>query len=176
MDRLRNFGFLLKDISRLHARNFERLGSGLNLSLAQCKVLAHLERHEGLSQARMAELADADPMTLLRTIDRMERDGWVERRADPNDRRAYRLFLTPAASPVLERMWAIADASREQALAGLSAEEHEQLFGLLGRIQGNLTVAMSTPAEPLPAPTEKQDSARRSPTPKGSGRSKSRAP
>jgi len=152
MDRLRNFGFLMKDISRLHTRNFERLSSGLNLSLAQCKVLAHLERHEGLSQAKLAELADTDPMTLLRTIDRMERDGWVERRADLVDRRAYRLYLTPAAAPVLERMWSIADVAREQALTGLSATEHDQLLGLLERIQGNLTAAVSAASEESPAP------------------------
>jgi MarR family len=83
MDRLRYFGFLLKDISRLHSKNFERhsVTLTLTLTLAQCKVLPHLQRNEGVSQVRLAELADTDPMTLVRFLDRMERDGWVERHA-----------------------------------------------------------------------------------------------
>jgi MarR family transcriptional regulator for hemolysin len=80
MDRLRYFGFLLKDISRLHSKNFKRHSLILDLTLGQCKVLPHLQRNECVSQVRLAELADADPMTLVRLLDRTERDGWVERR------------------------------------------------------------------------------------------------
>jgi MarR family transcriptional regulator, transcriptional regulator for hemolysin len=149
MDRLRNFGFLMKDISRLQSKNFERHASGLNMTLAQCKVLAHLERNEGIAQVRLAELADTDPMTLVRILDRMERDGWVERRADPVDRRARQLFLTKAATPVLEEMWRVADRARAEALAGLSAADREQLLSLLGRIQSNLQALLPAiqPAE-----------------------------
>ena len=44
MDPLRNFGFLLKDVSRLYSRNFERHATELNLTLAQCKVLCYAQR------------------------------------------------------------------------------------------------------------------------------------
>jgi len=167
MDRLRNFGFLIKDISRLQAKNFERHARALNMTLAQCKVLAHLERNEGIAQVRLAELADTDPMTLVRILDRMERDGWVERRSDPADRRARQLFLTKAAMPVLEEMWRVADRSRAEALAGLSATDREQLLSLLGRIQSNLhallpaiQLAESAPAEAKPLSTERVSTAR----------------
>lgn len=138
MDRSRIFGFLVKDVARMHSKNFERLAAGLNLTLAQCKVLAGIERSEGLSQVKLAESADTDPMTLVRILDRMERDGWVERRPDPDDRRARRLYLTPEAAPVIAEMWQIADQSRTQALAGLSADQREQLLDLLLHVQGNL--------------------------------------
>src|SRR5277367_5189535 len=92
-DRLRNFGFLVRDVSRLYVKNFERHARELELTLQQCKVLAHLSRNEGISQARLAELTETDPMTLVRTLDRMQRDGWIERRADANDRRAHCLYL-----------------------------------------------------------------------------------
>lgn len=168
MDPHRNFGFLLKDVSRLHTKNFERLSVDLNVNLTQCKVLAYLERHEGLSQAQLAELTDIDPMTLLRTIDRMENDGWVERRADPNDRRVRRLHLTPAATPVLEHMWDRADRARAQAFAGLSPENQEQLLDLLAKIQANLTDALQAAAPPTVSnkdsthrPTAKRSSSRR---------------
>src|SRR5882757_10469451 len=99
MDSLRNFGFLLKDVSRLSNLNFEREAASLGMTLAQCKVLIYLQRNQGVSQVRLAELTGTDPMTLVRILDRMESDGWVERRQDPADRRARRLYLKDAADP-----------------------------------------------------------------------------
>ena len=53
-EHLKDFGFLLKDVSRLYSRNIGRHSAALGLSMAQCRVLAYLERHEGISQARLA--------------------------------------------------------------------------------------------------------------------------
>ena len=138
-DRLRNFGFLVRDVSRLSAKHFQRNARELELSLPQCKVLAHLSRNEGISQARLAELTETDPMTLVRTLDRMEQDGWIERRPDPADRRAHQLYLREAAKPVLQRIWKIADQARNEVLADLSAAEREQLIGLLERVHRTLS-------------------------------------
>ena len=139
MDSLRNFGFLLKDVSRLSALNFEREAAGLNLTMAQCKVLIYLQRNQGISQVRLAYLTDTDPMTLVRILDRMEKDGWIERQPDPADRRARRLYMKAAAEPVVDEIWRIADRARAASLAGLSAAEREQLVALLGRVHANLT-------------------------------------
>jgi len=147
MDRLRNFGFLMKDVSRLSSLNFQRHAGGLNLTLAQCKVLGYLQRNQGITQVRLAYLTDTDPMTLVRLLDRMEGDGWVERRPDPADRRARRLYLTPAAAPLLRRMWRIADSARAEALAGLSETDREQLMRLLGRIHSNLSALVPDAGE-----------------------------
>ncbi len=159
MDRLRNFGFLLKDVSRLSGLNFEREAVDLNLTLAQCKVLIFLQRNEGISQVRLAELTDTDPMTLVRTLDRLERDGLIERQQDPADRRARRLFTTAAAEPVLAEIWRIAERARTAALAGLSVAERLQLVGLLERVHANLTTLVpgaeaGAPPCPPPEPAE----------------------
>jgi DNA-binding MarR family transcriptional regulator len=135
---LRNFGFLLKDVSRLSALDFERHANGLDLTMAQCKVLAYLQRNEGISQARLAELSDTDPMTLTRTLERMESEGWIERRVDPMDARARQLFLEPAAAPLLREMWRVSDRVRSDAMAGLTAAERAHLMSLLERIHANL--------------------------------------
>ena len=137
-DRLRNFGFLVKDVYRLYAKHFERHASEIGLTLSQCKVLGHLSRNEGISQARLAELIDTDPMTLVRTLDRMQQDEWIERRPDPEDRRAHRLYLREAARPIMNRMWKLADQARQEALSELNPTEREQLVGLLERVQGAL--------------------------------------
>jgi MarR family transcriptional regulator, transcriptional regulator for hemolysin len=138
-DRLRNFGFLVRDVSRLSAKHFQRNARELELSLAQCKVLGYLSRNEGISQARLAELTETDPMTLVRTLDRMQQDGWIERRPDPADRRAHQLFLREAAKPVLQRIWKIADQARNEVLADLSTAEREQLIELLERVHRTLS-------------------------------------
>ena len=137
-DRLRNFGFLVKDVYRLYAKHFERHASEIGLTLSQCKVLGHLSRNDGISQARLAELTDTDPMTLVRTLDRVQQDEWIERRPDPEDRRAHRLYLREAARPIMHRMWKLADQARQEALSALSPTEREQLVGLLERVQGAL--------------------------------------
>jgi DNA-binding MarR family transcriptional regulator len=137
-DRLRNFGFLMRDVSRLYAKGFERHAREIDLTLAQCKVLGHLSRNEGISQARLADLTDTDPMTLVRTLDRMQQDEWIERRPDPADRRAHCLYLREAAKPILNRMWKIADLARQEALSDLSLSERELLVDLLERVQSTL--------------------------------------
>src|SRR5258708_38815625 len=112
MDPLRNFGFLVREVSTLSALNFERHSVELGLTLPQCKVLAYLQRSEGISQVRLAELTDTDPMTLARTLERMEADGWIERKADPSDRRARQLLLKPPALRVLQYICRVAHRSR----------------------------------------------------------------
>jgi DNA-binding MarR family transcriptional regulator len=139
MDRLQNFGFVLKDVSRLFIRRFEeRAAVGLGMTLAQCKALVMLFKNEGISQKRLSELADIEPMTLVRILDRMEAEGYIERRADPADRRARALFVTPKASPLLNQIWAVGSATRNEMLTGLSTEERNTLMGLMERVHENL--------------------------------------
>jgi len=137
-DRLRNFGFLMRDVYRLYAKHFERYARDIDLTLPQCKVLVQLSRNEGISQARLAELTDTDPMTLVRTLDRMQQDQWIERRPDPQDRRAHRLYLCEAVRPITQRISKIADQARQEALSGLTASERDQLVEMLERVQGTL--------------------------------------
>jgi DNA-binding MarR family transcriptional regulator len=137
-ERLRNLGFLMRDLSRLYAKYFEHHAHELNLTLPQCKVLGQLSRNEGISQAQLAELTMTDPMTLVRTLDRMQQDGWVERRPDPADRRAHRLYLREPAKPIVARMWKLADQARAEVLAIFKPQEREQLIELMERLHTHL--------------------------------------
>lgn len=149
-----SFGFLLHDIARLMRKRFDQRARSLNLTRAQWQVLAHLARHEGISQAGLAEILEIEPITLGRLIDRMAEAGWVERRSHPSDRRVRQLYLTAKAEPVFERMRALGDETRSEALAGLSQSERDQLTATLVSIRSNLsdrTPADRTPAEQDPA-------------------------
>jgi MarR family transcriptional regulator for hemolysin len=139
LDLDRSFGFLVNDVARLFGRRFDHNGRRLGLTRAQCRTLGYLARNEGINQAGMADLLEIRPMTLVRQIDRMEETGWIERRPDPADRRARRLFLTAKARPILGRIWDVANETRDEALALLSPREAETLIDLLHRVHANLS-------------------------------------
>lgn len=148
VDRFRQLGFLLKDVSRRYTRRFEERAQRLSLTLPQCKALIYLEGSEGVSQKRLAELTELDPMTLVRILDRMEADGWVQRRFDPADRRAHTLWLTDGAKPVVEHIWQLIIETRAEMLQGLSADERTLLLTLLERVHSNLTSLPPLSASP----------------------------
>jgi len=152
MERYQNLGFILKDVARRYVHRFEERARALALTLAQCKALLYLTRNEGISQKRLAELTDIDPMSLVRILDRMEADGWVERRADPEDRRARALHVTERAKPIVDQMLQVGADVRAEALKGLTDDERAVLFALLERVHGNLLALEPIASEPRAAP------------------------
>jgi MarR family transcriptional regulator for hemolysin len=134
-------GALLADVSRLLRRNFNRRAQSLGLTQAQWLALARLSRNEGINQACLADQLEVQPITLARLVDRLEANGWVERRPDPSDRRAQRLFLTPQVAPLLERMNLLASETRDEAMAGLPEAARRQLVETLSVMKSNLVHA-----------------------------------
>src|SRR3984893_19410818 len=133
------FGFLLHDIARLLSKRFDQRAATLGLSRAQWQVLAHLHRHEGINQSGLADVLEIQGVTLGRLVDGLEAAGWVERRADLSDRRARRLYTTAKVAPMLERLWALGETNREEALTGLGDEDRQQLVDALLKIRANLS-------------------------------------
>jgi MarR family transcriptional regulator for hemolysin len=168
VDRLKSFGFLLKDVSRRYVLRFERHAAEISLTLVQCRALTHLEKNEGISQARLAELTEVEPMAMVRILDRMETDGVIERRPDPDDRRARRLHLTARAKPLLEEIWRLAALTRAETFAGIARAERESFIDVLERLDSNLLALEALPAPARPPsrshPAAGTGKARRLPT------------
>jgi len=135
----KSFGFLLYDAARLMRRDFERRAKQLGLTRAQYSVLAHLARNEGTNQAAAADVLEIEPITLVRLLDRLEAAGWVERRPDPNDRRARLLYLTDKAHPILDQMFALSLETRDLALTGIREPDREAMIEMLITIRQNLS-------------------------------------
>jgi MarR family transcriptional regulator, transcriptional regulator for hemolysin len=131
-------GFLVNDTARLMRKDFERRARSIGLTRAQWQTLFHLARNEGCNQATLADLMEVEPITLTRTVDRLEACGLVERRADPTDRRARLLFLGERAHPLLEELRTLGAETREIALAGISEDERTLLMTLLTKMRANL--------------------------------------
>ncbi|HLH94150.1 MAG TPA: MarR family transcriptional regulator [Xanthobacteraceae bacterium] len=95
---------LLSDVAR-HMRVYaDQLAQGHGMTRAQLIILARLESQPDLSQNELAAFAEVAPMTIARLIDRLEELGFVKRCPDPEDRRIWRLRLTPAATPLLREI------------------------------------------------------------------------
>jgi MarR family transcriptional regulator for hemolysin len=142
-----NFAFLLKDISRLYARNFERHATAIGLSLDDCRVLTYLSRNPGISQARLAYLTDTDPMTLGRVLKRMESDALITRRTDPQDRRVRAVALLPPSARILQALRRVATRALDEGLEGIGAADRERLMQLLRLIHANLDTLVPGLAE-----------------------------
>jgi MarR family transcriptional regulator, transcriptional regulator for hemolysin len=149
----RMLGFVIHEASRLLRRRFEQYARAdeLGLTRAQCAVLAHLARQEGINQAALAQLLDIEPITLVRLLDRLEEAGLIERKPDPGDRRAYILMLTAKARPILTRIYGLAEKVYADAEAGMSKADTTRLLDLLIQMKANLartTDAASENTEP----------------------------
>ena len=143
----RSLGFLLGDVSRLIRMRFDARAEELGLTRAQWRVLAQLRRREGINQSALAEILEIEPITLVRHIDRLVAKELVERRPDPNDRRAWKLYLKEEVQPILDRLRELSEQIRNDALAGIPAEQREQLIDNLLAMKANLAALEG--AEPV---------------------------
>ena len=133
-----HIGFMISDVARLMRTVFDRRVRRLGLTRAQWLVLTRLHRHPGSSQSELADMMEVEKATAGRLIDRLEANGWVERRAQAGDRRINRVYLTVEAERVHKRIWRIAEATVDDALGELSRREADQLLKLLGRVKSRL--------------------------------------
>jgi MarR family transcriptional regulator, transcriptional regulator for hemolysin len=138
----REFAFSLNDVARMLRTYADHKASQFGITRAQWAVLVRLDRFEGLKQSELAEMLDLQPISLTRLLDRLCDSGLIERRADPNDRRAKRLFLTAAARPMLERLGDLGDEVMGTALAGVDREAVEKMVALLATVKENLRQAI----------------------------------
>ena len=128
-------GFLL---AKAHQRGYalfkERL-SPYRLTPQQFFLLAFLWKQDALSQAELSEKSTIDRTTMGGLVDRLEKDGLVERLPHPDDRRAYRICLTERGQSLEEELCAVARQVRERFLAPLNREEQETLRSLLEKLR-----------------------------------------
>ena len=139
--RLETLGLLLHDLSRIMRKRFDRRARKLGLPRAQWRVLSVLRIQQGINQSSLAEALEIEPITLARHIDRLEENGWVERRANPKDRRAWLLYLDDSVQSILKDLEQISESNREAALAGFSDAEVRRFIDNLKRAKANLDAA-----------------------------------
>ena len=144
----REFAFTLNDVARMLRTYADHKASQFGITRAQWVVLVRLDRFEGLKQSELAEMLDLQPITLTRLLDRLCENGLIERRADPNDRRAKRLYLTAQARPLLERLGDLGEELMNTALAGVDREAVERMVAQLAIVKENIRHAIQNKTAP----------------------------
>jgi DNA-binding MarR family transcriptional regulator len=146
-----SFGFLVTDVTRLMRKQFDRRAVRFGLTRAQWRALKRVHYGEGITQNELAEFLEMEPIAVGRVIDRLQKAGFIERRADPRDRRVWRLHLLPKAHDVVDDMEQIANDLFRQAQRGIAAAEMKSMISVLARMKDNLNAlddAGETPGEP----------------------------
>lgn len=132
--------------ARLFARAIDVKLKPLGLSSAYMPVIFALAHGEALSQRALTEAASIEQPTMAATLARMERDGLVMKRPDPNDRRSSLYSLTPVGMEMTEKVRFAGQSVNTAAMEGLSEAEREAYLTLLGRVVANLARSLRDPA------------------------------
>lgn len=134
-----NLGFLLADVARLWRRALAQRLEGCELTFAQARVLFYLTRDPGLRQVELAARLEIQPITLARLLDPLDQRGLIERRRDPGDRRAWRIYPTAAAGDPLTEIRTVGQAVRMDALRSIDDSSIEILRTMLLQMWQNLS-------------------------------------
>jgi MarR family transcriptional regulator, transcriptional regulator for hemolysin len=134
----REFAFTLNDVARLLRTYADHKAAQFGITRAQWAVLVRVERAEGLNQSELADTLDIQPITLTRLLDKLCDSGLIERRPDPSDRRAKRLFLMPAARSLLEQLIVLGEETMANTLAGLDRATVQKMIEQLAVVKDNL--------------------------------------
>ncbi|WP_298110716.1 MarR family winged helix-turn-helix transcriptional regulator, partial [Bradyrhizobium sp.] len=140
----------LVETSRLLRNYIDHRAKGRGTTRAQWIVLFRLREQEGLSQVDLAEVLELQPISLVRLLDRLVEHGLVERRSDPRDRRANRLFLTPAGRRLVGDLDGLRDAIATDVLQGVPTAALETSLKALREIKDRIKT-LADPADHVAA-------------------------
>lgn len=135
-------GFLLTDTSRLFRQFFERkvAENGFGLTPGEIRALGHTMRGRGSRQAVLAERMGVEPMTLSAYLDRLEAQGFIERRVDPSDRRAKIVEPTGAAVKVMRSLDPVFEEIYGHMTRGMDESTIRIMADALRKLRSNLSL------------------------------------
>ena len=133
------FGARIAELSRLWRAELDYRLRPIGLSQARWLVLVTLRDHpDGIRQSDLAVRIGIKDPTLVRQLDQLAAAGWIERREQPDDRRAKRVFITDKAAPLLAAITEVGIALRREMLQDLTEDEARICMGALDRIRTRL--------------------------------------
>jgi MarR family transcriptional regulator, transcriptional regulator for hemolysin len=137
----------LVESSRLLRNYIDNRAKSRGTTRARWIVLYRLRQQEGLSQVDLAEVLELQPISLVRLLDRLVEHGLLERRPDPRDRRANKLFLTPAGRQLVDDLDSLRDSIATDVLRDVPADAIETSLKTLVDIKERIKGAGETPAD-----------------------------
>ncbi len=136
----------MHDVARLVRVEADKRARAFGMTRAQWILLVKLNLHPGLSQSEAAYVLEVEPITVARLVDRLEAKGLVERRADAQDRRIWRLHLLPKAAPLLQDIALLKKQLNSMVTAGIPPAIHEAMLTGFMQMKTNLMKQNQTKA------------------------------
>jgi DNA-binding MarR family transcriptional regulator len=125
----------------------------LDLNLTQASILAYVQQFGPVSQTKIADHLHLGRAVIGATIDRLQLRGLVERLPDADDRRVWRVRLSPAGLELAQQVAAIDQVLRAELRTGITRAERQTLADVLTRLQGNLiNISPKTPTRTTETP------------------------
>jgi DNA-binding MarR family transcriptional regulator len=132
--------FQLGAVGRKITRYYKDKIASLGLTHGQFFMLVALFEEDGMLPSQLADKTALDRPTTTGLLDRLERDGWIERRLDPTDRRTLRVHLTSKARQARQAVISIFEETNGQFLSRFSPEEWKLFQSFLRRLEGGLAL------------------------------------
>jgi len=137
-ERVKSSGYMTNWAARLFARAIDRKLKEIGVASGQMPVFFALGDGAALQQKKLAQIASIEQPTMAATLSRMERDGLIIRRPDPDDGRSQLVELTPAAMEKAALVKQAGMAVHARALEQLSDDERVLFLDMLGRVVSSL--------------------------------------
>lgn len=135
-----SIGFVVYSASKMMQKAFDlELRDKAGINLVQSKVIFALYMQSGPTQRELADKIGVESPTLVPIIDKMEKDGYVKRKPDVNDRRIKRIYATPKTDSLWDSMMECAAQIRKVSTKDLSEQEIKSALGVVKKITENLT-------------------------------------
>jgi MarR family transcriptional regulator, transcriptional regulator for hemolysin len=140
-------GFLIHDVSRLRRTVINKALKPLGVTGSQWWVLANLSRHNdrGVIQTELAKVMDAGKVTLGSLIDRLEASGYIERQADPTDRRVKHVVMSAEGAKLLAEVQEIANQVDGEIMGGISPADVSRAESVLCKMKERLMAIDALP-------------------------------
>ena len=146
----REIGTKMAVLARQMRQRFDERVEQMGVTRAKWVLIAAVARDPGTTQREIAAKLEVSDVTAGRMIDRVSADGLIERRADPQDRRAYRIFLTTAAQPLMAELSAAAEDYEREMFACMNEGELATMNALLDKLASHIGGARRDTAERSP--------------------------
>lgn len=147
LDLKRQFVAQLIESSRLLRNYIDQRAKRRGTTRAQWIVLFRLRQQEGLSQVDLADVLELQPISLVRLLDRLVEHQLLERKPDPSDRRANRLFLTAKGRQLVDDLDSLRDDIAADVLHDVSKSALESGMETLIAIKTQIKAAAETSEE-----------------------------
>ncbi len=135
-----SLGFVTRRVSRAIGKrlleNFQQAGLAVNID--QWLLLVCIYHHDGQNQQCIGEFCGKDRASITRLIDQLEREGLLERKPDPADRRNNRIYITGSGRERTRRLMCIADLTLAQSTAGIDPAQLALCHQTLAQVLANL--------------------------------------